>query len=1008
MRYPRFLSILCLLFRVVLVPASAAPPSAALELLDDRWSFTAGAEFPGASGMLSSAPATGDAGRVLTGDFSGGGRYVGMTFTPTSPLALESLTLRIKTSLPSLALRVTDDTGQVFQQYLKPAPAASPDDWREIVVREFSNPTNKGIFFWGGKKDGVWSGRVRSLTLLLNNPGDPGPHEIAFAAINAGVRPEPPALVPVGAPLAFYLEPGIATTVSWKPSGPVAGFDFAYTLLDYEERPVGGGVARPASNAPGLLQAVVNLRAGYHEIVFPKAGGQRFGFIVQPAFKGTRDPYFGIDAAFGYFPVGKNPELRRSYLDVLVRCGIGMQRERLGLSLAQLEKGEFVWSAHAKELRAEARERGIHILENFCPVEQRRPNPYPANLFGIAQSWAGLLAGMDSESGGVELWNEPDIFAGGQMPGDIYMALLRAADYRQGPRKSRTPLAGGVFNHIPGPAFDTYAINGYFDATDVFTYHDYYAAGKTEALIAQYRKWAAEHGHPGIPFWMTEAGSPWKTGPARPPANEAAAGALHHAAKAVETRACGVERYYAFLFGYFDENTNNWGMHGRENTPLRGMAAYAAAVRLLSGTRYVGDLSIDDRALAGARVFADEATGRAVVVLRAEVPGKAVAWRAAPASAAIFGLDGRILGRAPDGGVPLTDGLAYVETTSADLTGRIDRDTVAARLTAQAASPAAPRAPASPLVFMPEPDAAALAYSPKGYAPKDPMDARMTARLFNLSAVRLDYAYRLELPHGVRLVRGASAPTGSVDGGGSVDLDWSFDFSAAATAKKEPLDIIVREVAGGVARWTMRFLPAVSGVAMPVAAGEVLSAGMTPDPRVWRELGAEDYVPLGFVIHDGKSRVWARCSWSPEFFRVDALVEKAEFHQDYANDETWLGDSIQIGLQGPDSKMTAVELAAAFTKTGPQLYRHAGGPRGLLDSRQVDVRRSGTRTLYSLVLPVAEVGLPKLSAGMTLKFSLLANCSDGRSRSGYFRWGDGIAGIKTTSEYVLLKLVETP
>lgn len=157
------------------------------DLVTERWSFTSGSEFPGAAGGLDVAGEAGARRLILRGDFTAGGRYVGMTFAFSEPCVLEQLRVRLKADVRSVALRITDSTGQTFQQYVPLEPGNS--DVQELVVTEFSNPSRKGIYFWGGAKDGVWRGSIQSIMILLNAPDKPGAHSFDISAIEAKTRP---------------------------------------------------------------------------------------------------------------------------------------------------------------------------------------------------------------------------------------------------------------------------------------------------------------------------------------------------------------------------------------------------------------------------------------------------------------------------------------------------------------------------------------------------------------------------------------------------------------------------------------------------------------------------------------------------------------------------------------------------------------------------------------------------------------------------------------------------
>ncbi|MCL2346989.1 MAG: CIA30 family protein, partial [Planctomycetaceae bacterium] len=72
--------------------------------------------------------------------------------------------------------------------------------------------------------------------------------------------------------------------------------------------------------------------------------------------------------------------------------------------------------------------------------------------------------------------------------------------------------------------------------------------------------------------------------------------------KGVESKCCGVARYFPFVLPYYEENDNNFGMLDRQGTPLRSMAGYTQMIRVLAHTEYVGDLKNFSKVMR-ARVF---------------------------------------------------------------------------------------------------------------------------------------------------------------------------------------------------------------------------------------------------------------------------------------------------------------------------------------------------------------------------------------------------------------------
>lgn len=965
------------------------------------WGISLGSEFPGAKGGISVEKSEGGEEYLkLEADFTGGGRYVAITKSLSPGLALSALRLSLKSGGNRIGLRLGDASGQWFQQYFKLTPGE--DGWCELAVDELANPARKDIYFWGGAKDGAWRGPATNITILLETSPSQPVNALLLRKVEAALESSAAVLLPVDAPQSLYVTAGESARLEWTTESGLAAREAEYEVIGFDGAKTGTGTA---SVENGRLRAELNLPVGFHEIVFPRLGKQTFGIVAVEKGAGEPDPFFGIDGAFGYFPVGKQAGVRAGYLRVLARCGISMQRERLGLSLSDIDAGVFRWSENARALRAEAQTAGVSLLEHFCVTEQRKPNPYPGDLSKLAATWREFASGLGGSCGGVEFWNEPDIFAGGLMPGDTYSALLKGINYLSAGRTYR--LCGGVFNHITEPAFQTYTLNGLLANSDVFAYHDYTPPEKTEQHLERFRLWCAQAGHGGIPFWMTEAGAGWKRGPARAPRQEDAAGALDVVTKAVECKACGNERHFPFLLVFYEENKTNWGMHDKHHTPQRSMAAYAACARILAGAEYTGDLRHGDRLLRRARVFRRQ-DGQMVVAcyLWSPLPGKTARLGLTPLR--LRGLDGREL---PVNGdlLPLDEGLVYAYVKAGDIAGRIDEDTTAARLTAQTRAGRTPLPAASPLIIMPQVRQEQAGYSPKGYVAKNPEDCTLHATLYNLGEREESFALELVAPEGVRIIAGGETLRGRIGAGGSVGLALGVSIEKALGGGR-PLDMVLRNREKPDCEWGLRFVPTEFYRATRRVADVELSPQISPvEAEGWRLLAGEEYVPLGFVIYDGRTKVWFRCQWDGQGVYLDVLTEKPGFTQNWTEDKMWLGDSVQAAFSDPQDDMHFAEYAAALTPKGVQLYRHhslMGEAAGLLPEGNLRVTRAGERVLYRLHFAAAELGLPALNAGMKLKFSLLINYNDGLTRAGYLHWGGGIAEAKSPAEYGILRLEE--
>ena len=132
----------------------------------ERWSFSNGPEFPGATGtfgVLPDAARDGSAGGRLSFDFTKGGAYVQCTTAlPTQP-ALDAVDLWIRKPAPNkMTVRAVDETGQTFQKDFN----LTTTGWQRVRIR-----LSGWGFHWGGRNDGVFHGQATALGILVNQGG---------------------------------------------------------------------------------------------------------------------------------------------------------------------------------------------------------------------------------------------------------------------------------------------------------------------------------------------------------------------------------------------------------------------------------------------------------------------------------------------------------------------------------------------------------------------------------------------------------------------------------------------------------------------------------------------------------------------------------------------------------------------------------------------------------------------------------------------------------------------
>lgn len=609
-------------------------------------------------------------------------------------------------------------------------------------------------------------------------------------------------LAPAGAER-FCVAPNESAVLRWRVESGTIERPIRAVVHDYQDRPV---VTLPAKvTAEGLVELTVELAPGFYEIALP-ASGQRFGVMAIAALKGPKDPFFSIDAAMSWLVHGD--EVRESLVRVLKRSGVAMSRERLNWAEISPAKGTWDWESPRRyeTLRRSYASHGVDVLEMFHGTTRWAGHvvKYPDDLVGTAQAWREIALRWRSTWAAMEVWNEPDISFGGNLPADQYVPLVKTFAYVFAQEQIDVPLVGGVFAHYNRRFLDNAARNGLLDSVDVASFHTYGRAPGMEALIEHYRSWLAAHGREAMPLWLTECGRPWKRGPDRPPAAQDAESALDITMKAVESRACGIARYFAFVYPFYEERDNNFGMMGRRATPLRSMAAYARLASLLAHKRYLGDLSCDDATLQRARVFGDDRA--AVAVLYTGRPDPEARLKLDLPVERLEGIDGRALEATEDGSVPVPDGLVYVWLDPAKLGDRLQADTPAMRMSSiESETPQRRQAP-SPIVLRYQFDADAVEATSEGYRVKSqpPGKIPLGVRVFNLSTEPRDLKLALGLRSKDSDSTSSTIPPDkrpvSVPAEGFVDVAWEVDLDEAfALTGHAEIRIVADEAAGKVA-----------------------------------------------------------------------------------------------------------------------------------------------------------------------------------------------------------------
>lgn len=521
-----------------------------------------------------------------------------------------------------------------------------------------------------------------------------------------------------------------------------------FALSGDEPLPSGETLVRSVTGEPAVHKTSMDVEGqtvsvtgtfpqGFWELGFPN--GQTFGIVSLPAFEGTRDNFFAIDGALSWLV--DDDKVREELVQAARRCGITMIRERVRWGDIEKKEGTFDWQTHRRyeKIRQYCQTQGISVLELFhdAPDWTEKIEKYPGNLNKTVKSWQTIGERWKTTWGALELWNEPEISFGAELPADQYVPIVKALAFSYEQRTDvSVPLFGGVMAHFQKRWLRTAAENGLLDAIDGFSFHTYGTACSIEKLAADYRNYLTEFSHESMPLWLTESGRPWKRGTDRPSAAQDSISAVDIVMKGVESRCCGIERYFPFVYPYYEENDNNFGMMDKAGSPCRSMAAYVQMIHALSGTEYIGDWKTSEPAIVRARLFQNERNEN-IAVLYTDALDKALPYK----------IPGNVKRLESFTGEPLTlkDGALTLESTQLYYVyfdgnvphNLIEKETAAMKLYQAAHRPLPSERPAqNPLVMRFEYDSAVFTTSPDGYiVTKNPKQVLpLKIRLFNFDS----------------------------------------------------------------------------------------------------------------------------------------------------------------------------------------------------------------------------------------------------------------------------------
>lgn len=388
----------------------------------------------------------------------------------------------------------------------------------------------------------------------------------------------------------------------------------------------------------GQLCVEAKLGQGFYELVFPQTG-QIFGIVSQPAtcefsteiphWRNTNvcplDDFFGLDAASTWLV--EDDKARKELIINAKRFGVTTYRERFNWARVQPHEDKFDFDGDFRAVsgvREIAKKYELPILELFHNVPEwiGKIGEYPADLIKTADSWRTIGTRWSKYWNSIEVWNEPDISFSGDLPADQYVPVLKTVAQEFNRNHIQTPIVGGVIAAFRDEFMNGLVENGFLDACDIFSFHAYCQAFEMEDVCLKYYEWLKKNHAEWKPVWVTESGRPWCREMLRPTQEMDLESAINIVQKAVVTKALGYDAFFPFVYVFYEEGGNNFGMCDRNNAPLRSIAGYARTIFLLSGKKCIGTWNIDG--VERAYLFSnDESTERvAVLYSRDRIPSR--------------------------------------------------------------------------------------------------------------------------------------------------------------------------------------------------------------------------------------------------------------------------------------------------------------------------------------------------------------------------------------------------
>lgn len=1002
-----------LIFSGLRIQDKFAANTAPIPLASTAWSLNRGTEFP--PGADASVETRGNK-LFLKVNCSKGGNYGALTQVFASPLNAERIHFKMRGTNRQVAVRLVDSEGQCHNHLLN--ASGNPEE-----EQSFSLDITGSSVHWGGREDGVFHGGLGKIELVVcgefygeSKKGETEFYGIALESndLNANI-----AAWSIPDPLRLFRRIGDTSPVEIQVMSHQARSDaLSYSYRDYSNSKVAAGEAKYDAKT-GMLLSPPPPGRGFFELVYPGLG-VRVGIMVDDPAPETPDEFFAVDGSFSWGGPPDSEKDIRSYLRILHQNGIIWNRDRLAWPLIEPRQNQFNFGERYGLYRKIAVEEGIKTLDtfhespawtgagpNFQPYGSKI-NPYPEQLFAAGKSFAAIVSHWEDTVKALEVWNEPDYGFGNFFPPEYVTAFTKAVSRTFADAGMKQRVIGGVISVTrPGTGYyDAFVRNGLLADSDTISYHTYADTVNLEQELGALRKVEQELApeYAGIPLWLTECGKAWPRGSYRATQPDDMYSAVEIAAKAMETRALGLERYFAFEYKYYDEFHVNFGMMDSKHTPMRSMGAYVHLVRVLSHREYVGDLR-GTNALR-ARVFANNENLVAVLysgVKEArqqyfQLPGGLEFLRATD-------IDGRLL-EVKSGCVSAGNGLVYLYLPL-KAERFINSDTTAMRLYRMAKDYKPHSRAARPLVLQPATNLNQFEVDRYGFMTREFKPLEFSAKINNFGDQPLEFDPEVKTDNGIRILqmplKTTIPPHETMQVALIVDFDPAIHPDRFRSIYLGDRNGNATDICFSV--WNLSRTPVYPVTEME----QTVQIADLQKGKNWKDISKIScWIPCTGFIMEPNIGAEFRIFHSTGELIYQVLVKDPAHCNNFTPDQAWRGDSVQLTVQmrPENGKETGnwTELTASHGPQGNILWRNGEKQSGPLEKSKLKfIRFPDGYSFYEIRLDADELGL-QLAPGRLLGSTILVNSNSGNGRDGYLSWGSGIATEKDDRLFQLFEL----